>query len=78
MRDFIRFWAKFFFIMLIALGALFLSFAVDFVYIFAFFSVFAIVFFVRLVMVIIQTHKHYDDLAKAEKEKAHVKYVIIQ
>ncbi|MDE8035734.1 hypothetical protein OQ257_11265 [Actinobacillus equuli subsp. equuli] len=78
MRDFIQFWAKFFFIMLIALGALFLFFAIDFVYIFAFFSVFAIVFFVRLVTVIIQTHKHYDDLAKAEEEKARVKYVIIQ
>lgn len=77
MRDFIQFWTKLFFVMLIALGSLLLLFAVDFAYILAFFSVFVIVFGVRLVMMIIQTNKHYDELEKAEKEKARVKYVII-
>ena len=37
MRDFIQFWTKLFFVILIALGALFLLFAVDFTYILAFF-----------------------------------------
>ncbi|GAB1656631.1 TPA: hypothetical protein ACU207_002160 [Mannheimia haemolytica] len=78
MRDFIQFWAKFFFIMLIALGSIFLLFAVDFAYILTFFGMFAIVFVVRLVQAIIQTNRHYDDLEKAEKEKARVNYVIIK
>lgn len=77
MRDFIQFWAKLFFMMLIALGSLFLLFAVDFAYIVTFFSVFAVVFAIRLVIMVIQTNKHYDELEKTEQEKARVKYVII-
>lgn len=77
MRDFIRFWAKLFFMMLIALGSLFLLFAVDFAYVLTFFSVFMLIFVVRLVILVIQTSKHYDELEKVEQEKNRVKYVII-
>ncbi|EDK06917.1 TPA: hypothetical protein ACUMWI_001841 [Haemophilus influenzae] len=77
MRDFIQFWTKLFFVMLIALGSLLLLFSVDFAYILAFFSVFLVVFGIRLAVMIIQTNKYYDELKKAEKEKARVKYVII-
>lgn len=77
MRDFIQFWAKLFFMVLIALGSLFLLFAVDFAYIIAFFSVFAVMFTVRLVIMLIRTNKHYDVLEKAEQERKRVKYVVI-
>ncbi|PJG84126.1 hypothetical protein CVP04_01085 [Caviibacterium pharyngocola] len=63
--------------MLIALGTLFLLFAVDFVYIIVFFSTFLLIFVVCLVRIVIQSNKHYDELEKAEQEKARVKYVII-
>ena len=78
LRDFIQFTAKCFFILLIALGILFLLFAVDFTYILAFFGVFAVFFVIRLVVVINQTNKHYDDLAQIAREKERVKYVIIK
>ncbi|WP_207761601.1 hypothetical protein [Caviibacterium pharyngocola] len=77
MRDFIQFGTKLFFMMLIALGTLFLLFAVDFVYIIVFFSTFLLIFVVCLVRIVIQSNKHYDELEKAEQEKARVKYVII-
>ncbi|MCK3656230.1 hypothetical protein A4G19_15605 [Pasteurellaceae bacterium Macca] len=64
--------------MLISLGAIFLLFSIDFSYILAFFSVFAVFFLVRLTIVVMQTNKYYDNLEKAEKEKARVKYVIIK
>lgn len=78
MRDFIQFWGKFFFVMLIALGAVFLLFAVDFTYILAFFGVFTAYFLALLIMVIIKTNKHYDVLEKEAREKQRVKYVIIK
>lgn len=78
MRDFIQFWAKLFFVILIALGALFLLFAVDFTYIFAFFGIFVAYFLALLIMVIIKTNKHYDVLEKEAREKQRVKYVIIK
>ncbi|MDY4478519.1 hypothetical protein ACEF11_01010 [[Pasteurella] aerogenes] len=78
MRDFIQFTAKCLFMLLIALGTLFILFAVDFTYILAFFCVFAIFFVIRLVIVINQTNKHYDELAKIAREKERVKYVIIK
>ena len=76
LRDFIQFTAKCFFILL--LGTLFLLFAVDFTYILAFFGVFAVFFVIRLVIVINQTNKHYNDLAQIAREKERVKYVIIK
>lgn len=78
LRDFIQFTAKVFFITLIALGALFLLFAIDFTYILAYFSVFALCFIVRLVMIIKQTNRHYDELNRIAREKERVKYVIIK
>ena len=78
MRDSIQFWAKFFFVMLIALGALFLLFAVDFTYILAFFGIFVAYFLSLLIMVIIKTNKHYDVLEKEAREEQRVKYVIIK
>lgn len=78
MRDFIQFWAKFFFMVLIALGSLLLLFVVDFSYIIAVFSVFAVMFTVRLVIMVIQVNKHYAALEKAEQERNRVKYVIIK
>ncbi len=78
LRDFIQFTAKCLFMVLIALGTLFLLFAVDFTYILTFFGVFAVFFVIRLVMVIKQTNKHYDELAKIAREKERVKYVIIK
>lgn len=78
LRDFIQFTAKCLFMVLIASGTLFLLFAVDFTYILAFFGVFAVFFVIRLVMVIKQTNKHYDELAKIAREKERVKYVIIK
>lgn len=78
LRDFIQFTAKCLFMVLIASGALFLLFAVDFTYILAFWGVFAVFFVIRLVMVINQTNKHYDELAKITREKERVKYVIIK
>ena len=77
MRDFIQFWAKLFFVILIALGALFLLFAVDFTYILAFFGIFVAYFLALLIMVIIKTNKHYDVLEKEAREKPE-KYVIIK
>ena len=78
LRDFIQFTAKCFFILLIALGTLFLLFAVDFTYILAFFGLFAAYFLSLLIMVIIKTNKHYDVLEKEAREKQRVKYVIIK
>ena len=78
MRDFIQFWAKLFFVILIALGALFLLFAVDFTYILAFFGIFVAYFLALLIMVIIKTNKHYDVLEKEAREKQRVKYVMIK
>lgn len=78
LRDFIQFTAKCLFMFLIALGTLFLLFAVDSTYILAFFGVFTVFFVIRLVMVINQTNKHYDELAKITREKERVKYVIIK
>lgn len=78
LRDFIQFTAKCLFMVLIALGTLFLLFAVDFTYILAFLGIFAVFFVIRLVMVIKQTNKHYDELAKIAREKERVKYVIIK
>ena len=44
LRDFIQFTAKCFFILLIALGTLFLLFAVDFTYVLAFVGVYVAIF----------------------------------
>lgn len=78
MRDFILFTAKVFFIMLIALGALFLLFSVDFIYILAYLGVFVAFFLVRLIMVIIKTNKHYEVLEQKAREQQRVEYVIIK
>ncbi|POY47216.1 hypothetical protein EC523_07915 [Avibacterium paragallinarum] len=63
--------------MLIALGSLFLLFAVDIKYIFAFFGIFVLSFLVRLIMVFVQTKKYYAELEKIKQEQVRVKYVII-
>ncbi|MFD0965902.1 hypothetical protein ACFQ02_03410 [Seminibacterium arietis] len=76
--DFIQFTAKIFFIMLIALGGLLLLFAIDFTYILAVFGVFITFFAIRFAIIIVQTNKHYDELAKIAREKERVKYVIIK
>lgn len=76
--DFIQFTAKIFFIMLIVLGGLLLLFAIDFTYILAVFGVFITFFAIRFAIIIVQTNKHYDELAKIAREKERVKYVIIK
>lgn len=76
--DFIQFTVKTFFIMLIALGTLLLLFAIDFTYILAVLGVFITFFVIRFAIILIQTNKHYDELAKIAREKERVKYVIIK
>lgn len=76
--DFIQFTVKTFFIMLIALGTLLLLFAIDFTYILAILGVFITFFVIRFAIILIQTNKHYDELAKIAREKERVKYVIIK
>lgn len=64
--------------MLIALGTLLLLFAIDFTYILAILGVFITFFVIRFAIILIQTNKHYDELAKIAREKERVKYVIIK
>ncbi|MFZ7109269.1 hypothetical protein ACLSZC_09725 [Avibacterium avium] len=78
LADFILFWTKIFFGILIALSSLFLLFTVDAKYILAFFGIFVFSFVVRLIVVFAQTKKHYAELEKIKQEKARVKYVIIK
>ncbi|MFZ7260130.1 hypothetical protein [Avibacterium avium] len=78
LADFILFWTKIFFGILIALSSLFLLFTVDTKYILAFFGIFVFSFVVRLIVVFAQTKEHYAQLEKIKQEKARVKYVIIK
>ncbi|MFZ7275351.1 hypothetical protein [Avibacterium avium] len=78
LADFILFWTKIFFGILIALSSLFLLFTVDTKYILAFFGIFVFSFVVRLIVVFAQTKKHYAELEKIKQEQARVKYVIIK
>ena len=77
LRDFIQFTAKCFFILLIALGILFLLFAVDFIYILAFIGVYFAIFATCLVVAIIKENNRIKKLRIAEQDKNRVKYVII-
>lgn len=77
MCDFIQFTAKCFFILLIALGILFLLFAVDFIYILAFIGVYIAIFATCLVVAIIKENNRINKLRIAEQDKNRVKYVII-
>ena len=77
LRDFIQFTAKCFFILLIALGILFLLFAVDFIYILAFIGVYIAIFATCLVVAIIKENNRINKLRIAEQDKNRVKYVII-
>lgn len=77
MCDFIQFTAKCFFILLIALGILFLLFAVDFIYILAFLGVYVAIFATCLVVAIIKENNRINKLRIAEQDKNRVKYVII-
>ncbi|MCK9139948.1 hypothetical protein MZB18_07325 [Haemophilus influenzae] len=78
MCDFIQFTAKCFFILLIALGALFLLFAVDFIYILAFIGVYVAIFATCLVVAIIKENNRIKKLRIVEQDKNRVKYVIIK
>ncbi|MCW9715986.1 hypothetical protein [Avibacterium sp. 21-594] len=78
LADFILFWTKIFFGILIALSSLFLLFTIDMKYILAFFGIFVFSFVIRLIMVFAQTKKHYAELEKIKQEQARVKYVIIK
>ena len=75
--DFIQFIAKCFFILLIALGTLFLLFAVDFTYILAFLGVYVAIFATCLVVAIIKENNRINKLRIAEQDKNRVKYVIV-
>ncbi|OEY74984.1 hypothetical protein BFQ30_01845 [Haemophilus quentini] len=63
--------------MLIALGTLFLLFAVDFIYILAFLGVYVAIFATCLVVAIIKENNRINKLRIAEQDKNRVKYVII-
>ncbi len=78
MCDFIQFTAKCFFILLIALGILFLLFAVDFIYIFAFIGVYVAIFATCLVVAIIKENNRINKRRIVEQDKNRVKYVIIK
>lgn len=77
LRDFIQFTAKCFFILLIALGTLFILFAVDFTYVLAFVGVYVAIFATCLVVAIIKENNRINKLRIAEQDKNRVKYVII-
>lgn len=66
-----------FFILLIALGTLFLLFAVDFIYILAFIGVYVAIFATCLVVAIIKENNRIKKLRIVEQDKNRVKYVII-
>ncbi|AIT68332.1 hypothetical protein BOO19_05055 [Haemophilus influenzae] len=63
--------------MLIALGTLFLLFAVDFIYILAFIGVYVAIFATCLVVAIIKENNRIKKLRIVEQDKNRVKYVII-
>lgn len=65
------------FILLIALGTLFLLFAVDFIYILAFIGVYVAIFATCLVVAIIKENNRIKKLRIVEQDKNRVKYVII-
>lgn len=76
--DFIQFYVKNLFYNAYCIRWIATLFAIDFTYILAVFGVFITFFAIRFAIIIVQTNKHYDELAKIAREKERVKYVIIK